>query len=200
MDIYTKTKLLFLKYSFKKLATYLEVVEEPLRESVREHTNTQLSDPINYPETMGFLNQARQSFIVTLMSQVELWLIRDCRVEAERRDIRWGYSRRCSPFDNVKHFYRNKLGDPFEFGEHEEWEKTLKCYEVRNCIVHQHGSLTGFNDQPINSSLKDFIDREAGLSVQGLGKEIYIEPEFCRKTLMTAYKLLENMFSSIPEL
>lgn len=200
MDLHTKTKLVFLRYSFARLATYLEVLEEPLIERLEEYTDTELSGATDYPQTVGFLNQVRQSFIVTLMSQIELWLIRDCRVEAKRRGIRWRYDRRCSPFDNAKHFYRDELGDPFEFGKHEEWEKTLKCYEVRNCIVHRHGSLTGLSDQPIDGSLRNFIDREAGLSVQGVGKEIYIEPEFCRGALMTAHKLLEDMFRSLPEL
>jgi hypothetical protein len=172
----------------------LEVLEGPLRE--RLQIKPPESDPSDYTEAVDFLNQVRQSFLVTLLSQAELWLIRNCRVEARRRNIDWKPNRG-NPFEDAKKFYREELGDPFDFGRCKEWSKVKWYYEIRNCIVHRHGSLTGFSDQPIDRQLEKFIDHETGLSVKGAGKEIYIEYAFCQEALVTVYKLLQNMLSSL---
>jgi hypothetical protein len=193
MDLYTKANLEFLRCSFARLATYLEVLEGPLHERLQ----TPESKPADYAEAVDFLNQVRQSFLVTLISQAELWLIRNCRAEAKLRGIDWQHNWRCNPFEEAKNFYRKELGDPFEFGEHKEWDKVKGYYRVRNCIVHRHGSLTGFSDQLIDRRLEKFIDQEAGLSVQGTGKEIHIEYVFCQEALKTVYKLLYDMFHSL---
>jgi len=195
MNLYTKTHLEFLRCSFARLTTYLEVLEGPLRD--RLHINSHDSNSEEYKEAISFLNQVRQSFLVTLMSQAELWLIRNCRLEAKRRNIDWQSNWHHNPFEDAKNFYREELGDPFEFGEHDEWEKVKWYYEIRNCIIHRHGSLTGFSDQPINRRLKAFINQETGVSIKNIGSEIYLEHKFCQDALSTVYKLLHDMFSSL---
>lgn len=204
MDIFTKSKLVFLEYSFTRLATYLEVLESPMRERLRvEHSEDHAQkvpdhlEVVDYIEAADFLNQVRQSFLVILLSKFELWLIRDCRIEAKRRGINWTCDRRRSPLDNAKDFYREELDNPFEFGGHEGWEKTTRYYDVRNCIIHRHGSLAGFSDLTIDRRLEGFIKREPGLSVQGLAMEIYIEHDFGRESLGTVHNLLQDMFCSL---
>ena len=205
-------KRFFLEREIANFSHYLVIMEKSLDEqlqsaqdelqfaknSIRDIENTnahksELKDLLFLSEKFkGFTNLMRQSFIVSLFSFLELWLMRDCHNDSKRHDGGEAYRKiRESGIAKAKEYFSKVMKSTFSFGESDEWAWIQKLKLLRDCIVHRQGSLTGLSDFSVDKNLEVFVHSEDGLEKYGPGNnEIFIKREFCSKSLDQVIKLM----------
>jgi hypothetical protein len=139
----------------------------------------------------GFINLFRQSFLTSLYSFMELWLIRDCHLDSKNRDDGKSYEATSGKgIQKVKNYFINIKASNYPFGTSQDWLWIKNFQLLRDCVIHRQGSLTGFSDFRVNSTLAKFVESEHGLTLYGINNEqIFIEREFCLKALQTVHSL-----------
>jgi len=148
-------------------------------------------------QVKGFTNLLRQSFLTSLYSFMELWLVRECHLDSKRRDGGESYkSTKGKGIEKVKKYFSSIMASDYPFGSSQDWLWIKYFQLLRDCIIHRQGSLTGFSDFEIDSTLVKFIDRENGLSLFGIdNKQVFIEYEFCLKALQTVHRFMLALFA-----
>ncbi len=211
-ELHLRLKKILLNYEIDNFRRYLEVMEESLRNRAQE-TSTEMQRigeeiqksgesaerRAELTELLvesyrfdGFANLMRQSFFVCLYAFLELWLLRECRIEGKRTasvklspgDLRG------SVIEKAKVYLSKVLGSEFRFDTSREWEKIKKYKLLRNCIVHRQGSLTGLSGLDVDPSLEKFVDDEEGLHLRGPGSKILVEGDFCVEALRIIHTFL----------
>lgn len=137
-----------------------------------------------------FSNLLRQSFLTSLYSFMELWLRRDCYNDSKRRDNGISYKDSGKGIEGAKKYFSQIMLNDYDFNS-QDWQWITNFKRLRDCIVHRQGSLTGFSDYPIDSTLASFVDQENGLSLFGVdNKQIFIEREFCSIALVIIHRFM----------
>ena len=96
----------------------------------------------------------------------------------------------------VKRYFSKILESDYSFGSSQDWLWVKNFQRLRDCIVHRQGSLTGFSDFEVNSTLAQFVDSENALSLFGVdNKQVFIEYEFCLKALQTIHRFMLELLS-----
>ncbi len=82
----TLDKELILRH--QDLLTNLDTSDSDLKEinKTDEHRNELINLKVESEQIIGFTNLLRQSFITSLYSFMELWLIRECHLDSKHRD------------------------------------------------------------------------------------------------------------------
>ena len=140
----------------------------------------------------GFINLFRQSFLTSLYSFMELWLMRDCHLDSKNRDDGRSYEATSGKgIEKAKNYFTNTKASDYPFGSSQDWLWIRNFQLLRDCVIHRQGSLTGFSDFQVNSTLAKFVQSEHGLSLYGINNEqIFIEREFCLKALQTVHRFM----------
>jgi len=145
----------------------------------------------------GFSNLLRQSYLVSLYSFMELWLIRECHIDSKHRDGGKSYkSIKEKGIEKAKKYFADVMRNDFPFGTSQDWLWITNFRLLRDCIVHRHGSLTGFSDFEADPILNAFVQNESGLSLFGVdNNQVLVEYEFCLKALKTVHRFMLDIFS-----
>lgn len=140
----------------------------------------------------GFINLFRQSFLTSLYSFMELWLMRDCHLDSKQRDNGESYkAAKGKGIEKAKNYFSIIKASDYPFGSSQDWLWIRNFQLLRDCIIHRQGSLTGFSDFEIDSILAKFVASEDGLSLYGINNEqVFIEREFCLKALKTVHRFM----------
>ena len=149
-------------------------------------------------QLMGFSNLLRQSFLTSLYSFMELWLLRECYLDSKRRDSGNSYNefKKDTGIIKVKRYHQKVLQSNFSFDTNKEWLWLNNLRLLRDCIVHKQGSLTGFSDFEANPILKSFVQNESGLSLIGVdNNQIFVDHDFCLKALETIHRFMLEFLS-----
>jgi hypothetical protein len=216
-QIYKKLKRFFLEREIANFYEYLNTLGEGLDIGVREvlkkieiadkdlneldRNDERRKELINLKveaeQVKGFTNLLRQSFLTSLYSFMELWLIRECHLDSKRRDGGESYkTTKGRGLEKVKRYFSRILESDYSFGSSKDWLWVKNFQLLRDCIVHRQGSLTGFSDFEVNSTLAQFVDRENGLSLFGVdNNQVFIEYEFCLKALQTIRRFMLELLS-----
>ena len=218
--MYKKLYRYFLEREIANLDYYLSILEQTLNTKRQEvSTNIDLADDnlidqndelrkelinlkVETERLKGFSNLLRQSFLISLYSFMELWLIRECYLDSKRRDGGKSYiSIKGRGIEKVKKYFSDIMQSSFPFvGSNQDWLWITNFKLLRDCIVHRQGSLTGFSDFKIDSNLNCFVQNESGLSLFGINNnQVFVEYEFCQKALRTVHRFLLEILSLNPE-
>ncbi len=140
----------------------------------------------------GFINLSRQSFLTSLYSFMELWLVRDCHLDSKQRDDGESYkAAKGTGIEKVKNYFSITKANAYPFGSSQDWLWIKNFQLLRDCVIHRQGSLTGFSDFIIDSTLAKFVAGEDGLSLYGINNEqIFVERKFCLKALQTVHRFM----------
>jgi hypothetical protein len=143
-------------------------------------------------QVKGFTNLLRQSFLTSLYSFMELWLIRACHLDSKRRDGGESYKNtKGKGIKKVERYFSGVMESDYPFGSSQDWLWITNFQLLRDCVIHRQGSLTGFSDFEIDSTLAKFVDRENGLSLLGVdNSQVFIEYEFCLEALQTVHRFM----------
>ena len=143
-------------------------------------------------QVKGFTNLLRQSFLTSLYSFMELWLMRNCYLDSKRRDGGKSYkSTKGKGIEKAKRYYSSVMESEYQFASSQDWLWITKFQLLRDCIIHRQGSLTGFSDFEVDSTLAKFVKDENGLSLIGTdNQQVFIEYEFCLKSLQTVHRFM----------
>ncbi len=88
------------------------------------------------------------------------------------------------------------MGSDFPFGSSQDWQWIKNLQLLRDCIIHRQGSLTGFSDFDIDSTLANFVHGEKDLSLFGIdNQQIFIEFEFCLKALQIVHRFMIKLLA-----
>lgn len=102
----------------------------------------------------SFTNLLRQSFLTSLYSFMELWLMRECHLHSKRNDGGQSYrSTKGKGIEKAKRYFKNVMRSDYPFGSSQDWIWITNFQLLRDCIIHRQGSLTGFSDFDVDSSL-----------------------------------------------
>lgn len=214
-EMYLRMKKFFLDHEVANFYRYLESMESNLdsmaqqtsievqniKQEIRESGESverrkELLELLGETSRIeGFANLMRQSFFVSLYAFLELWLLRECRIEGKRReDVKLSLSDlRGTGIEKGKVYLSKVLGLQFSFGTSSEWEKIKKYKLLRNCIVHRQGSLTGLSNLEVNRSLEQFVKDEEGLSLHSTGSQVVVKHEFCAEAMLVIHKFLTQI-------
>jgi hypothetical protein len=148
-------------------------------------------------QVKGFTNLLRQSFLTSLYSFMELWLIRECHLDSKRRDGGKSYkATKEKGIEKAKKYFSGVMGNDYPFNSSQDWLWITNFQLLRDCIVHRQGSLTGLSDFEINSILAKFIDYENGLSLFGIeNNQVFVEHEFCFKALQIVHRVMLTLLA-----
>lgn len=143
-------------------------------------------------QVKGFTNLLRQSFLTSLYSFMELWVMRECHLDSKRKDGGQSYnSTKGKGIEKAKKYFVAVMKSNYPFGTSQDWLWIKNFQLLRDCIIHRQGSLTGFSDFEIDSTLAKFVQDEKGLSLFGTdNKQIFVEFEFCLKSLQTVHRFM----------
>jgi hypothetical protein len=158
--------------------------------SAQEQRKALINFTFDLDQSNEFANWMRQSFILSIYSFMELWLIRDCHnmIEKSKKEIG---DLKIRGLEAVKSIRVKTFHDHFDYGADPDWQWIKKLQYLRNCIAHRNGSLTGYSNFPPNKTLTKFINDETALSLFGTNNDqILIESEFCLKALRIIHNLM----------
>jgi hypothetical protein len=143
----------------------------------------------------GFANLLRQSFLTSLYSFMELWLVRECHVDSAGRDGGESYRTiKSKGIVKAKQYFSKIMGSDYPFGSSQDWQWIMNFQRLRDCIVHRQGSLTGLGDFEVDAILAAFVSQENGLSLFGKEKsQIFIEHDFCERALQTVHRFMVEL-------
>jgi hypothetical protein len=216
-QIYKKLKRFFLEREIANFYEYLNTLDTGLNIKAQELSKRiEVSDndinqldrnderrkelinlKVEAEQVKGFTNLLRQSFLTSLYSFMELWLVRECHLDSKCRDGGESYkTTKGKGIEKVKRYFSEVMECDYSFGSSQDWLWMKKFQLLRDCIVHRQGSLTGFSDFEVNATLAQFVDRENGLSLFGIdNNQVFIEHEFCLKTLQIVHHFMLEMLS-----
>jgi len=148
-------------------------------------------------QVKGFTNLLRQSFLTSLYSFMELWLMRECHLYSKRKDGGQSYkSTKGKGIEKAKRYFASVMKSDYPFGSSQDWLWITNFQLLRDCIIHRQGSLTGFSNFDVDSSLAKFVKDEQGLSLFGTdNQQIFVEDEFCLKALQTVHRLMIKLLA-----
>lgn len=215
---FLKVKQIFLDIEIQRLHEYLGIVQTSLDELADEIEKRmeQYKDVIEFNnknqeiiprsrsmegevlEVRDHENLLRKSFLVSLYSFMELWLLRECRTQLKlREEIKISLSDlRGNGLEKAKTCFSKVLKNEYAFGTSEDWQFVTQLKAIRNCIVHRQGSLSGLSDLPLTSEMKTlqkFVENEEHLHFYSTGKQIFVEYDFCIKSLLIVKRFMMNL-------
>jgi len=217
-DQFQKIYLIFYKNQLASLNDFLQIMqstlddrvnnididldsiknEEGFKENLDAFSHEILNKEGEVLEIREHENLLRKTFIVSLYSFMELWLLRDCRHKLKlRKDLKLSLSDLSGKgLEKAKTCYSKVLGIDYSFGDSKDWYFITQLKAMRNCIVHRQGSLTGLSDLPITGEakkLKTFVQIEKHLRFYGPGEQIFIESDFCLKSLVIIDRFMMSL-------
>lgn len=158
--------------------------------SVQEQREILIKLKFELDQNNEFANWMRQSFIVSIYSFMELWLIRDCHIMIEKSKKEIDNSK-IRGLDGLKSIRVKTFHDQFDYETDSDWQWIKKLQYLRNYITHRNGSLTGYSNFSPDKTLTKFINDETDLSLFGVNNDqILIESEFCLKALRIIHNLM----------
>jgi len=120
----------------------------------------------------------RNSFLVTAISLLEFELAIICKKLKEQQQIPISWRElKGDTLEQAKRFC-NVAGLNIA-SDNENWQNIQNVYLVRNCIVHNNGSIKGSKDE---RKLIKFAQQERIIS-QGEDKEIDLTKQFCKEVI-----------------
>ena len=214
-QIHEKLKRFFLEFEITNFYRYLKTLDEVLDTRKQELTNSiadinldgidknseRRHELINLKaeaeRVKGFTNLLRQSFLTSLYSFMELWLIRDCHLDSRRRDSGKSFkSTRGKGIRLAKNYFSKVIKSDYPFGTSHDWKWITNFQLLRDCIIHRQGSLTGHSNFEIDSTLAKFVNGENGLSLfRPRSHQVFIEREFCLTALQTIQRFMVELLS-----
>lgn len=145
---------------------------EPSPQEVAE----QLRDRLNMID--DFANLLRSSFFVSLYSFLELRLIQECQ---SRKSVHISLSlpdiRGRNDLDRIQKYFAKVLQVYFP-DDTTHWQEIQNYRVLRNCIVHNRGTLSGFGEA---KRLRDYIERNPELRISR--DEVFLNCCFLRRSL-----------------
>jgi hypothetical protein len=134
-----------------------------------------------YPHNINseFPNLFRRSLFITAYSIFENRLYNRCKYMEEEFKIKssvkdvTGYGR---GIKRSKYYLEKVIG--FEFPKSNNWSSILSYSKVRNCLVHNNGSVKGCDNEKF---LRNYILKHKFLELDY--DEIIIKKEFCEETI-----------------
>ena len=123
--------------------TYKELNEISLNE---ERNKELISLMVEADRVKEFTNLMRQSFLTSLYSFMELWLVRACYIDSKLRDGGVSYesiNKKKKGIKKAKEYFSRimKSNYPFDSSQDRDWITNFQL--LRDCIIHRQGSLTG---------------------------------------------------------
>lgn len=215
-DLYKKTMRIFLEYEIGNLYHFLETLEQILN-SRQQGVSLDIDEILNNDVAMfdqddqyrkdfinlkveaehlkGFSNLLRKSFLMSLYSFMELWLIRECHLDSKRRDGGKSYKTiKNRGLDKVKKYFSKIMQSEYSFDTSQDWLWITNFKLLRDCIVHRRGNLSGLSDFEVDPTLFAFVHKESKLNLSGTkNKEIFIEHEFCLKSITIVHKFMSEI-------
>ena len=176
--------------------TYKELNEISLNE---ERNKELISLMVEADRVKEFTNLMRQSFLTSLYSFMELWLVRACYIDSKLRDGGVSYesiNKKKKGIKKAKEYFSRimKSNYPFDSSQDRDWITNFQL--LRDCIIHRQGSLTGHSDFEIDPILAKFVTTENGLSLFEVeNRQIFVEYEFCVKALKIVHKFMVELLS-----
>lgn len=181
----------------QKLSTKIDGADEYLNRvgNSVEARNELINLKVEDERVISFSNLLRQSFLTSLYSFMELWLIRECYVDSKSRcDGEYNKLGRNKGIKEAKEYFFKVMKSDYPFGSSTDWLWITKFKLLRDCIVHRQGSLTGFSDYPVDNTLAKFVDDEVTLSLFGINdNQIFIEHDFCLKALQIVQRFMVDL-------
>lgn len=168
-----------------------------ITENGEEWSKELINLKVEAEQIKGFTNLLRQSFLTSLYSFMELWLMRECHLDSKRKDSGHSYkSTQGKGIEKAKKYFVTVMKSDYPFGTSQDWFWIKNFQLLRDCIIHRQGSLTGFSDFKVDDSLAKFVESEQGLSLFGPeNKQIFVEYEFCLKSLHIVHRFMVNILA-----
>ena len=217
VQIYKKLTRFFLEREIANFYEFLKTLDEGLeirRQELVKSIDTVDSDlknvekdderreelinlKVEAEQVKGFTNLLRQSFLTSLYSFMELWLMRECHLDSKRRDGGQSYkATKGKGIEKAKRYFASVMKSDYLFGSSQDWIWITNFQLLRDCIIHRQGSLTGFSDFDVDTTLAKFVRDEQGLSLFGTdNQQAFIEYEFCLKALQTVHRFMIEVLS-----
>jgi hypothetical protein len=178
----------------QELSTRIGVSNNDLRElgPDDERRKVLLNLKIEAEQVKGFTNLMRQSFLTSLYSFMELWLMRECHLDSKHRDRGESYkTTKGTGIQKAKKYFSRVMKSDYPFGSSQDWKWLINFQHLRDCIIHRQGSLTGFSDFATDSTLVKFVKTEDGLSLFGVNNnQVFVEHQFCLKALQIVHRFM----------
>ena len=173
---YFDTLVKFIESQEQKAVQYLEGVAETIPD---KHKGNFWED--NYPYCWKdiFEEILKESFIISLLSVLEVYLDRTCNILHHHKSIKWEEFKGDSQF----HKYRKWLTQNVLTVSSLDWDTIYKLWRTRNVIAHNQGQCKKEKDKRLLNQLADKID---GISIRD--GWILIDPAFCKSTLLMIRK------------
>ncbi|MBI9042910.1 MAG: hypothetical protein JEZ06_00405 [Anaerolineaceae bacterium] len=202
-NFYAYLNILDEKLEFKRreLSEKIDVTDTNLNELEfnAERRSELINLKVEAEQAKGFTNLLRQSFLTSLYSFMELWLVRECYVDSKRRDGGESYEslKKIKGIEKAKRYFSKVMKSDYSFGESQDWLWITNFQLFRDCIIHRQGSLTGFSDFEAEPKLVKFVNEENGLSLFGVNNnQVFIEYKFCLKALQTIHRFMFELLVS----
>jgi hypothetical protein len=145
-----------------------------------------------YEQSRMLINLYRRSFLTSLFSYMEIWLIRECYLHSKRINNESVFNEtKGKGLERVKNYFSKVIKSTFPFGSSSDWLWIKNFQDLRDCIIHRNGSLTCFSSMNPKENLIKFIKSEKELELYGVNdNEIFIQYEFCMKALGVVHRLM----------
>jgi hypothetical protein len=163
-----------------------------------ERRNEMIELRVEAERAKGFTNLFRQSFLTSLYSFMELWLMRQCHLDSKRRDRGESYKaiKREKGIQKARKYMSSVMGSKYPFDSSQDWIWITNFQLLRDCIVHRQGSLTGFSNFEVDPTLSSFVNNQSDLSLFGAtNNQIFIEQKFCLTALQTVHRFMLDVLT-----
>jgi len=135
----------------------------------------------------------RNSFLVTLHSVLENELAWMCESLRRKKGIStsWHDRKKGSVLKRLKHYISTECGLDFPTGQ--SWVEINSYTAIRNCIVHNAGSVTGFSKE---KELRDYCSKHRGVIDIDKDGNLELSKEFCRQAVCTLQVFFKDLYDS----
>jgi len=180
-----------LKSYLTEIHEYIEVTSFHLQnESIKGYSKTTLENlKYHYKYTHGDI--LRKSIIISTIILLESGIDIYCREFKKNKKIKIGYKDlKGDLLDRFKFFSQKILNSTFSFNSH-LWSNIVGLYEVRNCLIHNNGSINYFGKR---KSIEEFVKRN---NVFEIDEDGFIE--ITHQACSFGLKTIEEFYSGITE-
>lgn len=145
-----------------------------------------------------FVDILRRSLFVNLYSFLELWLLDECAYHQSRKNVQQTVRdvRGRNMMEKVRK-YLIKVTQ-IDFPKTSEWIAICEDYRrLRNCITHNGGRVDkrlGIRNEKL---LREFINKDIGLSIHEHSNTIVIHSNFCPDVLSSIRRFFEFYFGNL---
>jgi hypothetical protein len=178
-----------IKSYLHEIHKYIDVTSYHLNQNNIKRYDPETLENLKYHYEHTHGENLRKSIIISSIIILESEIDNYCQDFQKHRKLKVSYRDfKGDVLDKFKFYSQKILNSTYDFGR-TEWQDIIGLLEIRNCLIHNRGSLDNFGKR---KSVEQFINRYSSFTITD-NEFIHISQKGCADSL----KIINNFFEEI---